>query len=116
MEVVNEIKYTSRENLSHIYWKLLHTITFFNCFFDCEIVKKRHLEIIEKLEHFSKLLSCKICSEHFLQSLENAKKIDLEKKYSLFYWSVDFHNEVNKKLGKNTLSHEEAFNIWNKKE
>ena len=30
----------------------------------------------------------------------------------LFYWTVDLHNSVNSKLGKQQFTYQQALNIW----
>lgn len=60
------------------------------------------------------VIPCHKCSEHLSQNLQQIP-IDnaLSSSDDLFKWSVDLHNFVNKQLGKKTVSHEEAQQIWN---
>jgi hypothetical protein len=106
--------YRSRNNIYTILWQLIHTVSFCGRSSE-EIIMKEHENILEKLEIIAKLISCKTCQEHYLNELEKAKKLNLQEKYCLFYWSVDLHNQINQKLGKPILSHQEAFQIWNRK-
>ena len=56
------------------------------------------------------VLPCEKCSENFK---ENLKKYSLEEalenRDSLFRWTIDIHNEVNKETDKRTYSYEEVY-------
>jgi hypothetical protein len=57
------------------------------------------------------LLPCYTCREHATQFIEkNANMLDdiVSSRDKLFNFFVDFHNQVNKKLGKKIYSYEEA--------
>lgn len=58
-------------------------------------------------------LPCDKCRDHWLQHihkypLENA----LHSRDSLFRWSVNMHNLVNKSLGKKEISYDDAYSYW----
>ena len=55
------------------------------------------------IKGLSKLLPCDVCREDFLTYLKKN-----EPKRPAFEWTVDLHNHVNKKLGKNQISVESA--------
>jgi len=61
------------------------------------------------------MLPCEICKIHANNFIDDSKKdLDLicSKRESLFKWSVDFHNSVNKRNNKKEISYEEAKNIY----
>ena len=68
------------------------------------------------------IIPCEQCSEHYSQNLSSISNIDnaLTDSNSLFNWSVELHNSVNKMLGKKTWTNEEAMsyykNIYEKKQ
>lgn len=59
------------------------------------------------------VIPCYKCSEHLKQNLSDFP-VDshLSSHEELFKWSVDFHNIVNKQLGKPEISLEEAKELW----
>lgn len=61
---------------------------------------------------FLRYIGCKSCQEGYLKIL-NSHPIRLQSKIDLFKWTVDIHNAVNTKLGKNITSYQEAFQLWN---
>lgn len=58
-------------------------------------------------KYLQRTIPCPYCALHFS---ENMKKfpIRLQNRDSLFKWTVDLHNEVNKMNNKRVLSYEEA--------
>lgn len=54
-------------------------------------------------------LPCPACSKHFQENMERMP-INLDSREGLFKWTVDMHNEVNKKTNKRVLSYDEAKN------
>jgi uncharacterized protein (DUF2225 family) len=64
-------------------------------------------------KYFQKTIPCPFCAIHFG---ENMKKIPirLKDRDSLFKWTVDMHNEVNKATGKKVLTYEEAYDETDK--
>jgi hypothetical protein len=67
--------------------------------------KENYKKFFDSLKY---ALPCPICREGYK---ENIKKIPirLDSKRELFNWTVDIHNEVNKKNDKRVLSYEEAY-------
>jgi hypothetical protein len=61
------------------------------------------------------VIPCEKCSKHYKDYIiKNPPNIN--NKDSLFKWTVDIHNNVNKILNKKQISYKEAYNIWlNKK-
>ena len=60
---------------------------------------------------FSKYIKCTSCKTHYNQIIKQYP-IRLESRIALFYWTVDIHNLVNKKLGKPQISHLDAYKLW----
>jgi len=58
-----------------------------------------------------KVLPCPIC-KHDFEDIEQSHPIDLTDRDSLFKWTVDIHNSVNKKLNGYTWTVEEAKKQW----
>jgi hypothetical protein len=59
----------------------------------------------ELYNSFSLLLPCPICRSHYVEILK-AMPIDsfLDKRASLLEWTLNVHNQVNKKLGKREIT------------
>ena len=60
------------------------------------------------------IIPCEQCSKHYSQNLGSISNIDnaLNNSDSLFNWSVELHNSVNKMLGKKTWSNDEAMSYY----
>ena len=58
------------------------------------------------------VIPCYECKKHYLNELIEHPPI-LETNITLFKWSVDLHNRVNKRLNKKELHYEEALKYWN---
>ena len=92
-------------------WGFLHTMTI--CDFSLpEANLRTQKPIRDNIKMLTSVIPCQLCKDHFLQYLPTIDKVDLYKSNSLFYWTIDFHNKVNEKLGKPILSYKEATNIW----
>ena len=55
--------------------------------------------------------TCKLAYKIYIDKLDT---LDIKPLY-LFYWSVDLHNYVNKKLGKKEWTYAEALQKWSVK-
>ncbi len=91
-----------------IYWKMFHYVTI-----TYPIIPT--LSHIEKIKYFfcemvPFLLPCHICRKHYMKNLELNPLTDeiLEIKFKLVIWLLDMHNYVNKQLGKEEMSYEDA--------
>jgi len=61
------------------------------------------------------LIPCGTCKEHAINYIEEHKHHLMEickTKKDLFKFFVDFHNYVNKRLGKREFTYEEAYNLY----
>lgn len=66
-------------------------------------------------EILPEILPCEGCRKHLRHTLKNELPItdkDLQNKDTLFKWTVDLHNIVNKRLNKPIMSYEVASNIY----
>jgi hypothetical protein len=64
------------------------------------------------------MLPCEICKVHATNYIEEARRNNTldticSGRDSLFKWSVDFHNSVNKRYNKKELSYDEAYKLYN---
>ena len=92
-------------------WEFLHTITIVD-YQNNEMFNKN---VLKNLMVVADIIPCRHCAEHYNKFLERLDSVDLTKSMVLFYWTVDLHNDVNKRLGKNTWTYEQAINNWCKK-
>ena len=70
---------------------------------------KGHGEMLDKwLDRFAKTIPCDECRAHFLDAARRDISIPNEAAQELELWGVMVHNEVNKRLGKPTVSFEDA--------
>lgn len=61
------------------------------------------------LKSLEALLPCSLCKTHYKSY---AATHDQPKLGQAFLWTVNLHNEVNKRLGKPTVTYEEARKTW----
>lgn len=61
-----------------------------------------------------KVIPCEVCAKNYLQHLSEIPLTEkvLSSRNTLFDWTVDLHNIVNKMLGKDVISKEHAYNIF----
>lgn len=65
-----------------------------------------------------KVLPCKSCREHLDKTMKNEHQLNkehLKNKDTLFKWTVDLHNIVNRRLKKKVISLEKAISTYMKK-
>jgi hypothetical protein len=96
-------------------WGYIHTI----CIIDNDdpnTTRQQTDHVIKCLRGLSDSIICSKCAEHFKISLENfMTSTDICRNMALFEWSVNIHNEINRKLGKPEWSYEAALDKWTKK-
>jgi hypothetical protein len=65
---------------------------------------------------FWKVIPCQKCADNYRRHLTELSSIDnaLTDSITLFKWTVDLHNIVNKELGKRNVSYKEAEEIFNR--
>lgn len=89
-------------------WHSLHTISFNYPVEPSEEQKKNYYDYFLSLQH---ILPCKYCRDNFKKNLEILPLTSevLKNRHNLSKWLYDFHNVVNKNLGKEiTLTYEEV--------
>lgn len=89
-------------------WGYIHTI----CIIDTEDMKTNVDLCISRLKALSSLFPCKECYKHFYEYIAKLDYIDVYKPMELFKWSVDLHNSVNQKLGKQQITYDKAMREW----
>jgi hypothetical protein len=91
-----------------VYWKMFHYVTLSYPLSPLPI----HMEKIKYFfcELVPYILPCHICRNHYRKNLELNPLTDdiLKIKFKLVIWLLDMHNYVNKQLGKNQISYEDA--------
>lgn len=104
-------EHNSRDHWGKHLWGFLHTMTV--CNFNLpEANLRTQKPIVTNIKSLVNVIPCPECKAHFIQHLPTIDNIDLYKKNSLFYWTIDFHNNVNEKIGKSVLNYKEAEDIW----
>lgn len=92
-------------------WKFLHAVTFAYPEHPTTEHKKAALELFSSLKY---MLPCGECCSHYCQGFDkNRIEPHLESRDSLSRWLVNFHNEVNQRLGKPLFSYEEVAKEYN---
>lgn len=94
-------------------WGFIHTITIID--FDCEQNQKHNSNVLDVLNGLQNCIPCLKCKTKYIKQLELLQDVNLDERMVLFRWSVDLHNEVNKKLNKEEMSYEKALETWSKK-
>ena len=89
-------------------WYLLH-ITSYNLKKNDNVKYLRQMLIMLK-----QLIPCHKCRVHYCYNVQNTKIEQINSKSSAIEWIVDFHNTVNKHLGKKEISYLQANNNYNK--
>lgn len=85
-------------------WKFLHAVTFAYPDEPTKEHKKAALELFTSLKY---MLPCGECCNHYCQAFDKQKiEKHLESRDSLSRWLVDFHNQVNERLGKPTFQYD----------
>lgn len=103
------MSYREKNHWGNYLWAYIHTITIVD-FENNENYNKNIKKSLLTLQ-----TPCHHCNKFYNEYLEKLDTLDLTKSMVLFYWSVDLHNQVNKKLNKPEFSYEEALNKWCKK-
>ncbi len=87
-------------------WKTLHYYCLNYSVAPTSDDKKNAKEYLDAMFHEGMRDKCIFCQHHTHEYLKNYP-YDLENRVSLTWWSVDFHNHVNKMKGKRTYSHDD---------
>lgn len=101
----------SRHHWGPFLWGFIHTISIV----DHSDTYNKTRQMINHLHAIQHLFPCSLCKGKYIEHLERLGNLDKNKPMALFYWSVDLHNDVNSKLGKQQWTYEEAKNKWSVK-
>lgn len=72
----------------------------------------------EDVRFYASKIHCKDCKEHFLKLLDSDPPLKRKTVYkdgvdvTMFYWSVDAHNAVNRRLKKKEVAYETAYDFY----
>ena len=102
------MRYRANNHWGNHFWGLIHTITIID-FESNEMYNNNIKNILMNLQNVFPCHSCKYLYTEYLKQLDN---MDMSKSMVLFYWSVDLHNTVNKKLNKEEWTYEKALEKW----
>lgn len=61
------------------------------------------------------VIPCDECRTHYNSMLADMPPV-LENRDTLFKWTIDIHNMVNERLGKDKVTYEEGYNMWKNKQ
>lgn len=92
-------------------WAFIHTITIIDLGQDNIKHNSNALDVLYGLQN---CIPCLKCKDKYVKQLEKLADVNLDERMVLFRWSVDLHNEVNKKLNKEQISYETALEMWSK--
>lgn len=90
-------------------WGYIHTICILN-YLDHHTCRER----IKMLKSVQDIIVCSTCRQSYKIYIDKLDNLEVKPLY-LFYWSIDLHNYVNKKLKKPEWSYEEALSKWSVK-
>ena len=91
-------------------WKFIHYVALKYPKNPTEEDKKQYFVFFYNLQF---ILPCERCAKHYKDNLlKNPIQSSLENNKTLFKWTVDIHNMVNKDLNKGEITYEEALNIY----
>ena len=110
----NIIPVISNRHWGNPLWTLLHTITVVDNS-DPAIQLRDSMRVIEILRNIHMIIPCHKCAAHYQEFFQTEiEGQDLHRRMELFDLLVDFHNQINKKLGKPIKTLDEARLLWTK--
>jgi len=91
-------------------WNLIHTLPFV---LNTDISTNYRLKMLV-VSFFNKIkfLPCKSCKDHYSAYLRQYPLTDIKTNKELHKWTVDLHNNVNRRLNKNIVMYEKARYIY----
>jgi hypothetical protein len=96
--------YRAKEHWGPALWNFIHNITIVDNQSNFEDNKR----VVKLLFNIYDVIPCPKCQGLYKEYLEILKSLDLSKGMVLFYWSIDLHNAVNKKLGKQPWTYDQG--------
>ncbi len=104
------MRYRSKSHWGSHLWGFIHSISII----DFENNESYNNNVKDILKELKDSLPCPKCKDTYKKYLERLEAIDSSKSMVLFNWSVDLHNEVNRKLNKLEWTYEMALMKWTK--
>ncbi|MEY3422321.1 MAG: Yellowstone lake phycodnavirus 1 [Bacteroidota bacterium] len=89
-------------------WGFIHTITMI----DYDNNETYNTNIREVLRELKDCFPCPSCKDKYINYLEKLNNLNMQEPLVLFKWSVELHNEVNRKLNKPEWTYEMALMKW----
>lgn len=86
-------------------WHFMHTVAMTYPEIPSDQDKEKYRVFYESI---GEVLPCPACRRHYQDNLKKLP-INLDSRADLFKWTIDIHNEVNKKNKKKIYSYDEAF-------
>ena len=102
------MSYREKNHWGQYLWGFIHTITII----DYDNNTDFNIKAKENLINIENCIPCYKCRSLYKEFLEKLELLDMTKSLVLFYWSVDLHNTVNKKLNKPEVNYEDALLLW----
>ena len=93
-------------------WAQLHMMAFSYPIYPTSVQQAQMYRYIQSIPQS---LPCRVCRQHaseYLKSHEKDVQWATESQKNLFILFVNFHNDVNKRLGKRTYTFQDAYDIW----
>ena len=81
--------------------------------------KDKKEEVLRSIVQDIDKFPCNNCRTHAIKYLKDnpiSETLNNNNKYSLFFWTVNFHNSVNKRLGKEIVEQSRAILMWSDEE
>lgn len=95
-----------------IFWLTIHIVALGYSETPSYAQKRAAKEFYEGLQH---LIPCPTCREHYAEHLQKHPLApSLDNRRDLFTWTVNVHNAVNKKLGKPTVTEDQALAFFSR--
>ena len=93
-------------------WTFIHTVTIVDS--DEPAIQMRDsMKVIEILKHIPDIIPCHKCADHYRLFFQaEIEERDRYRRMELFDLFVEYHNQINKKLGKPIKTLEEARSLW----
>jgi hypothetical protein len=103
-----------KKEWGNILWNYIHNI----CVIDLDTREENAREskkIIKILKNIKNVIPCLICKKEWQKNLLSLNEVDIYQSLSLFHWSWEIHNNINKRLHKPLITYENALSIYTKK-
>ena len=95
-------------------WRFMHYVSLGYSEKPSDSEKQQYKAFYESLQH---VLPCHTCAQNYKENLQKMPIDDaLGSRDSLVKWVIDIHNKVNVETGKQTLSHQEALDLYLKQQ